>query len=101
MVEQVKELEKPVAKNTGAMPEVPIVASFVIQSKVRRERLGHIKLASPVSHVWFLKGVPSRIGNLLDMTLRDLEWVLYFAAYIVLDPGSSTWVTVELLQEAR
>ena len=73
----------------------------VIQSKVRRERLGHIKLASPVSHVWFLKGVPSRIGNLLDMTLRDLERVLYFDAYIVLDPGSSPLAAMELLEEDR
>ncbi len=73
----------------------------VIQSKVRRERLGHIKLASPVSHVWFLKGVPSRIGNLLDMTLRDLERVLYFDAYIVLDPGSSTLAKKELVEEER
>ena len=73
----------------------------VIQSKVRRERLGHIKLASPVSHVWFLKGVPSRIGNLLDMTLRDLERVLYFDAYIVLDPGSSKLAKKELVEEDR
>ena len=73
----------------------------VIQSKVRRERLGHIKLASPVSHVWFLKGVPSRIGNLLDMTLRDLERVLYFDAYIVLDPGSSKMSQRDLLEEDR
>ena len=73
----------------------------VIQSKVRRERLGHIKLASPVSHVWFLKGVPSRIGNLLDMTLRDLERVLYFDTYVVLDPGSSTLAQKELLEEER
>jgi DNA-directed RNA polymerase subunit beta' len=50
----------------------------VIQSKVRRERLGHIELATPVSHIWFLKGVPSRIGTLLDMTMRNLEKVLYF-----------------------
>lgn len=73
----------------------------VIQSKVRRERLGHVKLASPVSHVWFLKGVPSRIGNLLDMTLRDLERVLYFDAYIVLEPGSSPLVEREILEEDR
>ncbi|MDH4121812.1 MAG: DNA-directed RNA polymerase subunit beta' [Deltaproteobacteria bacterium] len=71
----------------------------VIQSKVRRERLGHIKLACPVSHVWFLKGVPSRIGNLLDMTLRDLERILYFDAYVVLDPGSSNLGQKELLEE--
>ncbi len=73
----------------------------VIQSKVRRERLGHIKLACPVSHVWFLKGVPSRIGNLLDMTLRDLERVLYFDAFIVLEPGSSALAQKELLEEDR
>lgn len=73
----------------------------VIQSKVRRERLGHIKLASPVSHVWFLKGVPSRIGNLLDMTLRDLERVLYFDSYVVLDPGSSPLAQKELVEEDR
>ena len=73
----------------------------VIQSKVRRERLGHIKLACPVSHVWFLKGVPSRIGNLLDMTLRDLERVLYFDAYLVLDPGSSPLQEMELLEEDK
>ncbi len=73
----------------------------VIQSKVRRERLGHIKLASPVSHVWFLKGVPSRIGNLLDITLRDLERVLYFDAYIVLDAGSSNLARKELVEEER
>ncbi|MDH4224761.1 MAG: DNA-directed RNA polymerase subunit beta' [Deltaproteobacteria bacterium] len=73
----------------------------VIQSKVRRERLGHIKLACPVSHVWFLKGVPSRIGNLLDITLRDLERVLYFDAYVVLDPGSSTLLEKEILEEEK
>ncbi|MDH4247486.1 MAG: DNA-directed RNA polymerase subunit beta' [Deltaproteobacteria bacterium] len=73
----------------------------VIQSKVRRERLGHIKLACPVSHVWFLKGVPSRIGNLLDMTLRDLERVLYFDAYIVLEPGSSGLEKNELVEEEK
>jgi len=73
----------------------------VIQSKVRRERLGHIKLACPVSHVWFLKGVPSRIGNLLDMTLRDLERVLYFDSYIILDPGSSELQQKELLEEEK
>ncbi len=60
----------------------------VIQSKVRRERLGHIELACPVSHVWFFKGLPSRIGQLLDLSLRDLERILYFENYVVLDPGS-------------
>ncbi|MDD5434212.1 MAG: DNA-directed RNA polymerase subunit beta', partial [Nitrospira sp.] len=59
----------------------------VIQSKVRRERMGHIELAAPVAHIWFLKGLPSRIGNLLDMTLRHLEKVLYFESYIVTDCG--------------
>jgi len=59
----------------------------VIQSKVRRERLAHIDLASPVSHVWFFKGLPSRIGHLLDMTLRELERILYFESYVVIDPG--------------
>jgi len=55
----------------------------VIQQKVRRERMGHIELATPVAHIWFLKGVPSRIGTLLDMTMRQLEKVLYFESYIV------------------
>jgi DNA-directed RNA polymerase subunit beta' len=59
----------------------------VTQSKVRRERLGHIRLASPCSHVWFFKGLPSRIGHLLDIPLRELEKVLYFESYIVIDPG--------------
>jgi len=58
----------------------------VIQSKVRRERMGHIELASPVAHIWFLKCLPSKIGNLLDLTLKDLERVLYFENYIVIDP---------------
>jgi DNA-directed RNA polymerase subunit beta' len=59
----------------------------VIQSKVRRERMGHIELASPVAHIWFLKGLPSRIGNLLDMTIKDLDQILYFEAYVVTDLG--------------
>jgi DNA-directed RNA polymerase subunit beta' len=59
----------------------------VIQSKVRRERMGHITLASPVAHIWFLKSIPSRIGNVLDITLKDLEKVLYCVAYVVIDPG--------------
>ena len=59
----------------------------VTLSKVRRERMGHIELAAPVSHVWFFKGLPSRIGYLLDMALKDLERVLYFEAYVVIDPG--------------
>jgi DNA-directed RNA polymerase subunit beta' len=60
---------------------------MVIQSKVRRERLGHIELACPVSHVWFFKGIPSRIGILLDMSLRELERILYFENYVVIDPA--------------
>lgn len=72
----------------------------VIQSKVRRERLGHIKLACPVSHVWFLKGLPSRLANIMDMTLRDLERVLYFDAYIVLDPGSTELEKYQVIDEA-
>ncbi|HEY6121950.1 MAG TPA: DNA-directed RNA polymerase subunit beta' [Pyrinomonadaceae bacterium] len=61
----------------------------VTQAKVRRERLGHIDLASPCSHVWFFKGLPSRIGHLLDIPLRELEKVLYFESYIVIDPGDA------------
>src|SRR5574340_2149 len=61
----------------------------VIQSKVRRERLGHINLATPVAHIWFLKSLPSRIGNLMDITLKDLEKVLYFEAYVVTDPKNT------------
>ena len=59
----------------------------VTLSKVRRERMGHIELASPVAHIWFLKSLPSRIGLMLDMTLKDLERVLYFEQYVVLEPG--------------
>ena len=61
----------------------------VTQSKVRRERLGHIELAVPVAHIWFFKGLPSRIGHLLDLKLKELERVLYYESYIVLDPGTS------------
>jgi DNA-directed RNA polymerase subunit beta' len=61
----------------------------VIQSKVRRERMGHITLATPVAHIWFLKSLPSRIGNVLDMTLKELEKVLYFESWIVLDPKNT------------
>ncbi len=73
----------------------------VTQSKVRRERMGHIELASPVSHVWFFKGLPSRIGHLLDISLRDLERILYFEAYVVLDPGDTPLQEKELLTEER
>ena len=73
----------------------------VIQSKVRRERLGHIELACPVSHVWFFKGIPSRIGILLDMSLRELERILYFENYVVIDPGVTGLKKQELLMEER
>ena len=59
----------------------------VTKSKVRRERMGHIELATPVSHIWYFRGVPSRISLLLDISPKDLEQVLYFVAFIVLDPG--------------
>lgn len=62
----------------------------VTKAKVRRERMGHIELAAPVSHIWYFKGVPSRMGLILDMTPRNLEKVLYFAAYVVIDPGDVT-----------
>src|SRR6516164_1661735 len=73
----------------------------VIQSKVRRERMGHIDLATPVAHIWFLKSLPSRIGTLLDMTLKELEKVLYFESYVVIDPGSTGLQERELLSESR
>ena len=71
----------------------------VTQAKVRRERLGHITLATPVSHVWFFKGLPSRIGHLLDISLRDLERVLYFEAYVVIEPGDTDLKQHQLLNE--
>src|SRR3954464_8810124 len=73
----------------------------VIQSKVRRERLGHINLATPVAHIWFLKSLPSRIGNVLDITLKDLEKVLYCEAYIVIDPKETGLSQGDLLSEER
>ncbi len=73
----------------------------VIQSKVRRERMGHIELATPVVHIWFLKSLPSRIGALLDMSLKEIEKVLYFESYIVIDPGETPLQYKELLTEAR
>src|SRR6201981_1203579 len=73
----------------------------VIQSKVRRERMGHIELATPVVHIWFLKSLPSRIGALLDMSLKDIEKVLYFESYIVVDPGETPLQYKELLSETR
>jgi DNA-directed RNA polymerase subunit beta' len=71
----------------------------VTLTKVRRERMGHIELASPVAHIWFLKSLPSRIGLLLDMTLRDIERVLYFESYVVVDPGLTDLETGQLLTD--
>src|SRR6202522_4112373 len=73
----------------------------VIQSKVRRERLGPITLAPPVAHIWFLKSLPSRIGNILDISLKDLEKVLYCESYIVIDPKETGLTKAELLSEER
>jgi len=73
----------------------------VIQSKVRRERLGHIELATPVAHIWFLRSLPSRIGALLDMTLKDLEKVLYCEAYVVSDPGTSGLEEGSIINEEK
>ena len=73
----------------------------VIQSKVRRERMGHIDLATPVAHIWFLKSLPSRIGTLVDMTLKELEKVLYFESYVVIDAGKTPLQQKELLSENR
>ncbi|MEJ2492419.1 MAG: DNA-directed RNA polymerase subunit beta', partial [Desulfuromonadales bacterium] len=73
----------------------------VIPSKVRRERLGHIDLACPVAHIWFLKSLPSRIATLLDLTLKELERILYFEAYIVLDAGESNLEAGQILTEEK
>jgi len=71
----------------------------VTQAKVRRERLGHIELAVPVSHIWFFKGVPSRIGHLLDMSIRDLERILYYESYVVIEPGNTGFKKREIITE--
>jgi len=73
----------------------------ITRAKVRRERMGHIELATPVSHIWYFKGVPSRIGILLDMSPRQLEKVIYFAAYIVIDPGGTPLEKREILTEQK
>ena len=78
----------------------------VIQSKVRRERLGHIKLAAPVAHIWFLKSLPSKIGNMLDMTLKELEKILYFDSYVIIKseapaPAVGTLLTEEQFRQAK
>jgi len=73
----------------------------VTQAKVRRERMGHIELASPVAHIWFLKSLPSRIGLMLDMTLREIERVLYFEAFVVIDPGMTPLERGQLLTDEQ
>ena len=73
----------------------------VTKSKVRRERMGHIELAAPVSHIWYFKGIPSRMGLLLDMSPRALEEVIYFASYVVVDPGPTGLEKKTLLSEAE
>ena len=73
----------------------------VTLSKVRRERMGHIELASPVAHIWFLKSLPSRIGLLVDMTLKNLERVLYFEQFVVIEPGLSPLQKGQLLSETE
>ena len=73
----------------------------VTRAKVRRERMGHIELAAPVSHIWYFKGIPSRMGLILDISPRSLEKVLYFASYIVLDPGDTPLIKKQLLTESE
>src|SRR5487761_2624385 len=73
----------------------------ITRAKVRRERMGHIELATPVTHIWYLKGVPSRIGILLDMSPRQLEKVVYFASYVVIDPGDTPLLRREVLSEQK
>ena len=71
----------------------------VTLAKVRRERMGHIELASPVAHIWFLKSLPGRIGLMVDMTLKELEKILYFESYVVLEPGTTDLKLHQLLTE--
>ncbi|GAB2589572.1 DNA-directed RNA polymerase subunit beta' [Nitrincola alkalisediminis] len=73
----------------------------VTMTKVRRDRMGHIELASPVAHIWFLKSLPSRIGLMLDMTLRDIERVLYFESFVVIDPGMTTLERGQLMNDEQ
>ena len=73
----------------------------VILSKVRRERLGHIELASPVAHIWFFKGLPSRIGHILDLSLKELERIIYFENYVVINPGETDYEAGQMLDEAE
>ncbi|NLM91237.1 MAG: DNA-directed RNA polymerase subunit beta', partial [Candidatus Cloacimonetes bacterium] len=71
---------------------------LVTTSRVRRTRMGHIDLAVPIAHIWFVKSAPSKIGTLLDMTVKDLERVLYYESFIVIDPGDSPFEKMELLE---
>ena len=71
----------------------------VTQSRVRRERLGHIELAVPIAHIWFFKGLPSRIGHMLNMKLKDLERVLYYESFIVMNPGNTDLIQGEVISE--
>ena len=73
----------------------------VTKSKVRRERMGHIELVAPVSHIWYFKGIPSRIGLVLDITPKNLERVLYFASYIVTDPGDTPFEYKQIIEETQ
>ncbi|MCJ7664674.1 MAG: DNA-directed RNA polymerase subunit beta', partial [Desulfobacterales bacterium] len=73
----------------------------VIQTKVRRERMGHIELAAPAAHIWFLKSIPSKIGMFLDMTLKELERILYFESYVVIDPKDIPLKRGDLLSEEK
>ena len=77
----------------------PYCGVEVTKAKVRRERMGHIQLVSPVSHIWYFKGIPSRIGLVLDMTPKELEKVLYFASYVVLDPGETPFLYKQVIEE--
>ncbi len=78
-----------------------VVALRVTKSSVRRERMGHIELAAPVSHIWYFKGIPSRMGLILDLSPRTLEKVLYFASYIVLDAGNTALQYKQVLSEGE
>ncbi len=71
----------------------------VTQSKVRRERMGHIELAVPVSHIWYFKSLPSRIGHMLDLSIRELEKILYYEAYIMVDPGNTSFEQGDVVTE--
>jgi DNA-directed RNA polymerase subunit beta' len=86
-------------KHRGIICETCGVA--VIPSKVRRERMGHIKLACPVAHIWFLKSMPSKIGTLLELTIKEVERVLYFEMYIVIEPGDSPYGFCEIISEEK